>query len=81
VPASKMSLLGHLAMLGLVGEPVSITVPMLVWVANLPVELLGDMAATVYADIIAVGHEALIPVDNLMMVARKPKDLLEGSSR
>jgi hypothetical protein len=81
VPATRMSLFGHLAMLDLLGNPSSITVPMLVWIANLPVELLGDLAATVYADIVTVGHEALIPVDNLMMVARKLKAQLEGASR
>jgi len=73
VPAEKMSFLGRVAMLNLLGCPPAITRPMLVWMANLPVDLLGDMAAAIYADIIAVGQDALIPVDNLMMVARTGK--------
>lgn len=71
VPTEGISSSGLAQIRGLLGDQPVLTIPMLVWVANLPVEALGDGAALVYGAIMDVGYDALIPSDNLMLVARQ----------
>ena len=57
---------------GLVGHDAPYTVGQMIWVASLPVDVLGGYAQEMYRALAESGNDAFIPIDNWRLVMQVP---------
>lgn len=64
----------RLFMMGILGQPQEITVPMVFWLGNLSLQDLGPFAKDIYKSLVNAGWSSVIPIDNRMKVLGRGKN-------